>query len=65
MKPGIMQEDRLTEEHKAKWSLWDYARAHKIYCDSRGERFKGNISVALNAWAEAAKSVLLPATSSP
>jgi len=27
--------------------------------------FKGNISVALNLWDEATKSVLLPATSSP
>jgi len=29
MKAALIQEDRLTDEHKAKWSLWDYARAHK------------------------------------
>jgi len=29
MKAALIQEDRLTDEHKEKWSLWDYARAHK------------------------------------
>jgi len=29
MKAALIQEDRLTDEHKAKWSLWDYIGAHK------------------------------------
>jgi hypothetical protein len=65
MKTALIQEDRLTEEHKQSGVTGTMPERIKYIVTAEEKDFKGNISVALNLWDEATKSVLLPATSRP
>jgi hypothetical protein len=65
MKAALMHADRRTNIKQTGVAATIPERI-KIYWYSRGERLhKKNISVSLNQWGEAVKSVLLPTTSSP
>jgi hypothetical protein len=58
MKDALIQADRQTDKHEAKWRLCDCTKAHKIsHVTAEKKESQGKISVALNQWGEEAKYV--------